>query len=534
MRISQWLSKAVPKLLLVFLTLFLVVNTVSPLAKADRGGFAIRGTEYVAEAQQKAIIAWNGTDEVLMLSTDVRSSNESEVIEIMPLPSNPSISRGSIDSFSNVTNVINRYLDLTVNKGLYPSLDPRQSSWHGSTSSPGIYVTFQELIGLHFLTVVRAEDSYDLMGWLNDFLETKGQGLKPPSELDQLAKAYIDDGIDFFCIDVINASQIEVTVQTMVYRFNTSKLYYPLRISSLFSGSTTISLFTITTDSLSDNSVLDHKFSRKVEFKIKKEALEELDTNMTDLFSTDPDLSYFRYSGLQSTFVNDVLAEMESGFSPSVVGVATLNIGWVLAILFLFFPRKPNPILSVLQVSVAKRLQFMAVLSGLLGVILFSAGFVLPWGTKVIGQLYLPLNGPYATSQFGPYMSLLYVFLVMAAIPCCSFLVVIGAGSRRTALAVIAIGACILLTVVVPSAFTLSTVGIGMFVTVTGSLFMMLAGVFSLRRLKLGPVFAIWMTTFRAHIISRLAVFIVTLIGVLLILFWLFGILARPILGYLP
>jgi hypothetical protein len=533
MEISRRLSKTVPRSLLVLLTLFLVVNTVSPLTKADRGGFRIDG-EYVAEGQQKAIIAWNGTDEVLLLSTDVRSSNESEVIEIMPLPSNPRISKGSIDSFSNVTNLINMYLDLTVNKGLYPSLETRQSSWHGSTNSPGIYVTFQELIGFHFLTVVKAENSYDLVKWLNDFLETRGQGLEPPSELDQLAKAYIQDGINFFCIDMIKTSQIEMTVDTMVYRFNTSKLYYPLRISRLFSGNTTISLFTITTDSLGNDPVLDHKFSRKVEFKIKKEVLKDVDDNVTGLFSADPNLSYFWYSGPQSSFVNDVLAEMESGLSPSVVGVATLNIGWVLAILFLFFPRKPNPLLSVLQVPIAKRLQFMAVLSGLVGVILFSAGFVLPWGTKVVGQLYLPLNGPYATSQFGTYSSLFYVFLVMAAIPCCSFLVIIGAGSRRTALAVIAMGVCILLAAVMTSVFALSTVGIGTFVTVTGSLFMMLAGVFSLRRLKLGPVFAIWMTTFRAYVISRFAVFVVTLIGVLLILFWLFDVLARPFIWYLP
>ena len=533
MEISRRLSKAVLRLLLVLVTLFLVVNTVSPPAKADRGGFRIYG-QYVEEGQQKAIIAWNGTDEVLMLSTDVRSSNESEVIEIMPLPSDPVISGGSWVSFWNVTSLINHYLDQTVNQGLYPSFEPLHSGWHASTNSPGVYVTFQELIGFHFLTVVRAENSYDLMKWLNDFLETKGQGLRPPSELDQLAKTYIQNGIKFFCIDMIETDQVEKTVDTVVYRFNTSKLYYPLRISSLFSGSTSISLFTITTDSLSNDPVLDHKFSRRIEFKIKKEALKDVDANMSELFSTDPDLSYFWYSGPQSSFVNDVLAEMESGLSPSVVGVATLNIGWVLAILFLFFPRKPNPFLSVLQVSIAKRLQFMAVLSGLVGVILFSAGFVLPWGTRVVGQLYLPLNGPYATSQFGPYMSLLYVFLVAAAIPCCSFLVIVGAGSRRTASAVIAIGLCILPIAVMPSVFTLSTVGIGTFVTVTGSLFMMLSGVLSHRRLKLGPAYAGWMTTFRAYIISRFAVFIVTLIGVLVVLFWLFGVIARPLLPYLP
>jgi hypothetical protein len=130
-------------------------------------------------------------------------------------------------------------------------------------------------------------------------------------------------------------------------------------------------------------------------------------------------------------------------------------------------------------------------------------------------------------------MSLLYVFLVMAAIPCCSFLAIIGGGCRRTALAVIAIGAGMLLTAVMPSAFALSTVGIGTFVTVTGSVFMMLAGGFSIKRLKFGPVFAPWITTFKAYIISKIAVFVVTLIGILLITYWLFDIV-RPFILYFP
>jgi hypothetical protein len=68
MEISRHLWEAAPRLLLVLVTLFLVVNMVNPAAKADRGGFRVWG-DYVAEGQQKAIVAWNGTDEVLVPST---------------------------------------------------------------------------------------------------------------------------------------------------------------------------------------------------------------------------------------------------------------------------------------------------------------------------------------------------------------------------------------------------------------------------------------------------------------------------------
>ena len=38
---------------------------------------------------QKAIIAWNGEEEILILSTDVYTSEDSPVLRIVPLPSNP-------------------------------------------------------------------------------------------------------------------------------------------------------------------------------------------------------------------------------------------------------------------------------------------------------------------------------------------------------------------------------------------------------------------------------------------------------------
>jgi hypothetical protein len=70
-----------------------------PLAFADRGMIPIKSDVSVYEPGQKAIIAWNKGKEILILSTDVRASGETKVLEVMPLPSVPKIEKGDLKSF---------------------------------------------------------------------------------------------------------------------------------------------------------------------------------------------------------------------------------------------------------------------------------------------------------------------------------------------------------------------------------------------------------------------------------------------------
>jgi hypothetical protein len=241
MEISRRLSKAVPKLLLVFLTLFLVVNTFSSVAKADRGGFSPARVQ-VTETDQRATIAWNGTYEALILSTDVMSMNESEVVEIMPLPSNPTIGSGETRSFEQVTALVNSFFDATVNSRPRYYYRYRWSFLQGGGYGPGetqsVSITFQETIGFHFLTVLKAENSRDLTQWLGSFLENRGYDSELPTGLEDLAARYIQDEMKYFVIDVIKTNSTAKTVNPLIYQFQTSKLFYPLRISSLFSGDT--------------------------------------------------------------------------------------------------------------------------------------------------------------------------------------------------------------------------------------------------------------------------------------------------------
>ncbi|MEM3574600.1 MAG: hypothetical protein QXQ76_02535, partial [Candidatus Bathyarchaeia archaeon] len=104
----------------------------APLAQSDRGVFPI-GDASVHGPGQRAIIAWNGTVKRLILSTDLYASAETRALEVLPLPSKPSVERGNFQSFEAVQR-------LTVA--------------HSSRSMPPKYlgeleIVFHERIGAH-------------------------------------------------------------------------------------------------------------------------------------------------------------------------------------------------------------------------------------------------------------------------------------------------------------------------------------------------------------------------------------------------
>ena len=74
---------------LTALSLILLISFPSTLA--DMGGIPVTSKPNVSiyEPGQKAIIAWNGTEEMLILSTDVNASEDTLALRILPLPSEP-------------------------------------------------------------------------------------------------------------------------------------------------------------------------------------------------------------------------------------------------------------------------------------------------------------------------------------------------------------------------------------------------------------------------------------------------------------
>jgi hypothetical protein len=522
MEISSRLSKAVPKLVLVLVTVFLVVNTFGSAAKADRGGFPLRIAQ-VTETGQRAIIAWNGTHEELILSTDVVSTNESEVVEIMPLPSNPTISNGETHSFEQAATLVNSFFDVTINSRI------RYNAFYGwqpyARQSPGpwrtqsVWITFQETIGLHFLTVVKAENSTDLAQWLRTFLESRGYDSELPTGLEGLVGKYIQDEVRYFVIDMIRTNSTAKTVDPLVYKFQTSKLYYPLRISTLFSGYTSISLFTITKNQIKEDSVFGGQFGIHAQFQIKREACTSVCANFTGLFSDDPYMYYLTYYGPQTDFSEDMNAEVaQSGSDTSTVVAASMGLVFGLTVLFFAFAPKIENALG-LEIPVSRRLQIGFLLTGLVGLGLVWVGFFYPWGLANYGGVLFSLDGTLATSQSN--VGFFYVLFLFSAVVCYIYLLLIAGYSKVAATHFTVMGGSTLLmsgATIVLSMHTLST---GMYLTLGGCAFLGLAGFISLRRLQLEPVPRHKIASFRTYVIRRFLISMLTLFAVLVVIFYL-------------
>ena len=107
---------------------------------ANRGMVVIYPREVsVQESGQNAILAWNGNEEVIILSTDAKSSESTLVLEVLPLSSNPTVEEGSFDSFTKLTEIINEKIrrDQKMAEG-----------FSRGTKAPGIEITFHKKLML--------------------------------------------------------------------------------------------------------------------------------------------------------------------------------------------------------------------------------------------------------------------------------------------------------------------------------------------------------------------------------------------------
>lgn len=208
------------------LPLLLVILLVIPVS-ADRGMIPLTPA-ILEESEQNAIIAWNGSEEILILSTNIRASNETVVLELLPLPSKPEIERASMESFNKLIEIVNR--------------KERPAGFFGAEKA-GFSIVLQKRIGAHFLTVVQINNSVEFTEWFKGYISGMGYETGIPQSFSELIDNYVTRGHNHLAIDIINVTSDERTLDPILYRFKTDKLYYPLKITAPIESETRINLF---------------------------------------------------------------------------------------------------------------------------------------------------------------------------------------------------------------------------------------------------------------------------------------------------
>jgi len=293
---------------------FLLLVFFVPLVYSDKGIIPVSPGVSVYEPGQKAIVAWNGVEEILILSTDVSASGETLVVELIPLPSKPQVEAASFTSFEEVQSLIWR-----------EGLSQFRFSNEKDVRSGSVEVVFHEEIGAHNITVVRPGDAVELVNWIGQFLKANGVNEAVSlGNFDKPLKDYMGRGFRYYVLDLITVKPDVKSVDLILYRFNSSFLYYPLAITSPVPGETKITLFLLTKEKVNgDHLPLQKAYyqilgqsPKPIEFPISKGELSKIDLRIGELFDDGAWLTVLKYEGNLSWLTQDLMITEES-LSPS-------------------------------------------------------------------------------------------------------------------------------------------------------------------------------------------------------------------------
>lgn len=310
----------------------LVLFSVSSVY-ADRGLITVFPEVSVYEPGQKAIVAWNGEQEILILSTDVTSSMETLVLELLPLPSEPDVSAASFRSFEEIQRLIwEEGVNLYKGRSL------------GEIQAESVEVVFHEKIGAHDITVVRATNAGELVDWIDNFLQANNVNETVSlGDFEPIVKDYMGRGFRYYVLDLITVTPDERSVDPILYSFRSSFLYYPLVITSPVLGETEITLFLLTEGKVDKDYQpmrkayyqIPGKSWKPIEFVLSKGDLSKIDLRIGELFEDGAWLTVLKYDGNLSWLTRDLMIAEEAINPATTVEVEVIMPSTLIALCIL-------------------------------------------------------------------------------------------------------------------------------------------------------------------------------------------------------
>ena len=257
------------------------------------------------EPIQKAVIAWNGREQIMVLITELKGSRKGQMMEIMPVPSRPTVTKGDPRLFAKT-------MDLFRSKQSRPARTVRS---RGTPPVAGGEIIETVKIGYHNIAVARVVNPQQFVRWAEDYVKRHvGRRAKPVITKTgrQVISQYLREGYKYWVFDLIEPDtelQPHVAIQ---YRFQTDYLYYPLKITrTVGRGNTHVQLLVLTDGLLTHFRGLDHKKIKVPQpaATISSRELRELSTDVADLFGPRPvKLRLWEIEGPIQSLTDDVLA----------------------------------------------------------------------------------------------------------------------------------------------------------------------------------------------------------------------------------
>ncbi|MCD6309150.1 MAG: DUF2330 domain-containing protein [Candidatus Eremiobacteraeota bacterium] len=279
------------RVILVISAVILFITFFTSSLMADRGHYSFNPNISIYQEGQKAICAWNGKEEIMILATDLKASGKTRVLEFLPLPSKPTrVEKSSNAPFEEIQRLIKS------NSPPAPESFRMKGKIESGTDS--VEVVFHEKIGAHDITIVRVYDIADFMNWIYKFLQKEAVEYSPAwgERARPLLEDLLHKGLKYYVFDIIDLTPDRQTIEPIMYKFSSSALYFPLKVSSLDKGRVEIGLFLFTpgkpdihgtmTGFDCGHYLMPGTKPVPIKFKVRKTDLNRVSEDIGKLFST--------------------------------------------------------------------------------------------------------------------------------------------------------------------------------------------------------------------------------------------------------
>jgi len=260
----------------------------------------------VFEPQQRAVILWNGQEEILLLSTDQRASEKSGVLEVIPLPAEPRVRLGSFQTLEAAQRLV-------IHKRVWACAHGGARAGVASLPESAGRITFQARLGAHDLTVAEVRNPAGLVGFVQNFLQERYQTPNAPIRPDfvRIIRSYLDEGFRWFAFDVLLLDSTIKSRDPIEYRFQSDAVFYPLRISSLEAGKTKVDHIVFTPKEFTEFRGPAKDLRREPLLSATREEVEALDPDWRGFFgqSTSLVLHQWKIEGESAKLLVDVRAK---------------------------------------------------------------------------------------------------------------------------------------------------------------------------------------------------------------------------------
>lgn len=143
--------------------------------------------EKVYLPNQKAVISWDGEEEVMILSTKIKADNLANMAWVIPIPSKvkPEIDKGDIDIFYDLAD-------------LFREKAPSRGFMGVEGPDKGVEVVEFKKVDIYDITTLKATDAGALVDWLNN------NGYIVPESATPVFQEYCDQESFYFIANKIN------------------------------------------------------------------------------------------------------------------------------------------------------------------------------------------------------------------------------------------------------------------------------------------------------------------------------------------